>query len=165
MIRTLLTIGVLAATACVFVDVDHFGCLYADDHYGPSSPALLKGVWEGRDTPTSPGPDSLGVWWRFDVDGYVYREEIRLHGIYVTNYLYRLDAEDADTILSDFGGNYCPGIAHTVGLDFSFDYPGTREREYCDLTGWVVDFSQIHGRLTCGAREVDLTLQRIGSPP
>ena len=105
------------------------------------------------------------MWWRFDVDGYVDRGEIRLHGIYVTDYLYRLDAEDADTILSDFGGYYCPDIAHSLGLDFSFDYPGTQERGYCVLTGWVEDFSQIHGRLTCGAHEVDLTLQRIGSPP
>jgi len=66
----LLAIGALAAAACTYEDVDGFRCIYPNEYHEPSSQVLLEGTWEGRETLASTGGDSLGVWWRFDLEGY-----------------------------------------------------------------------------------------------
>jgi len=103
---------------------------------------------------------------------YVYLDEIRLRGVYVTDYLYHLeDVQDADTISSDVVGTYCPGIFHSVGMSLNVEYAGVQGRQYCDLNGWVEPFREIHGRLSCGAREMWIVLHRdvggsrVGSGP
>lgn len=65
----LLGIGVLAAAACTDEDVNGFRCIYPNEYHEPSSRVLLEGTWEGRETSASTDGDSLGVWWRFDLDG------------------------------------------------------------------------------------------------
>lgn len=93
--------------------------------------------------------------------GYVDQDQIRLRGVYVTDYLYHLeDVKDADTISSDVVGTYCPGIAHSVGMSMYVEYSGNQDREYCDLNGWVEPFREIHAGISCGAREMRIVLHR-----